>query len=165
GLLELALDLLGDRAHVSVRAARGDHHVVADGRFPPDVDRYHFLGLGIVEPSQDVGEEGFRVVRGHEFGGRRAPASTLKCSRHIVLAVLSSSNPIWRAGSTPLAKPHFAEIRLEKHSPSPLFLSRAVTPYLSSAAGRALAGSGSGLRQGRSAAACAFLATPSGRRR
>src|SRR5581483_3244854 len=37
--------------------------------------------------------------------------------------------------------------------------------YLSAAAGRALAGSASDLRQGRSAAACAFLATPSGRRR
>ena len=56
--LELALDLLGDGAHVPVRAARGDHHVVADRRFPPDVDRHHVLGLGVIEPGQDMGEQG-----------------------------------------------------------------------------------------------------------
>src|SRR4029450_8546931 len=82
----------------------------------------HLLGLGVVEPSQDVGEEGFRIVRGHEFGRRRALASTLKCGWHIVLSVLPSSNPCgWRNRPTYFpglgcsrANPHWAGIRLQK---------------------------------------------------
>src|SRR4249920_3510729 len=98
-LSQLARQLLGDGSDVPIRSAGGDHHVVADGRFPPDVDRHHFLGFGVVEPGRDETEEGFRVVRGHEVGRRRAPASTLKCGWHIVLNVLSSSNPYgWARG-------------------------------------------------------------------
>src|SRR5262249_30176257 len=38
GLFELALDLLGDGSDVPIGATRSDHHVVADGRFPPNID-------------------------------------------------------------------------------------------------------------------------------
>src|SRR5215831_6530725 len=96
GLFKLALDLLGDGSDVPIRAARSDHHVVADGRFPPNIDHHHVLGFGIIQPESDVSEEGFRVVRGHEFGWRRARASTLKCGWHMGLIVLSSSNPSGR---------------------------------------------------------------------
>src|SRR5262245_66124666 len=97
--LELALDLLGDRAHVPVGPARGDHHVIAERRLLPDVDRHHVLGFGIVEPGQNMGEQSFRAVSGHKLGRRRALTSTLKCAWHLVLGILLSSNP-WRDGQS-----------------------------------------------------------------
>src|SRR5215475_8489868 len=89
-----------------VGTAGGDHHVVADGRFPLDVDRYHRFGFRLVERCRDDCEKGFRAVsRRHEFGWRRALASTLKCGWHFVLMVLSSSNPCRAAKPGTLAGP------------------------------------------------------------
>ena len=61
-VFEFALELVGDRTHVPVRAARSDHHVVADGRFLLDVDRHHLFRLGLVQPGSEETEKGFRVV-------------------------------------------------------------------------------------------------------
>src|SRR5215470_6332547 len=93
-VLELVLELLGDRAHMPVGAAGGDHHVVADGGLPFDIDRHNVLGFCFIERRRDDRQKGLRAVfRRHEFGWRRARASTLKGGWHLVLMVLSSSIP------------------------------------------------------------------------
>ena len=102
--------LLGHRSDVPVRPARGDHHVVAERRLLLDVDRHHVLGLGLVEPMEDMGKQGFRAVTGHKLGRRRALASTLKCAWHLVLGILLSSNPM-RAAAPEAASAKYCQGR------------------------------------------------------
>ena len=61
-VFQLASDLLGDRSDVPVGPAGGDHHEVTDGRLTCQIDRHDVLGLGVVEPTDDLLEQGSRLL-------------------------------------------------------------------------------------------------------
>ena len=50
--LQRAQKVVGERAHVAVRAARGHDHAVGHGRLAPQVDQDDVLGLVVVQLGQ-----------------------------------------------------------------------------------------------------------------
>ena len=61
-VLELASDLFGNCANVPVRPAGGDDHEVTDGRLTCQIDRHDLLGFRLVEPMDDVLQQGCRLL-------------------------------------------------------------------------------------------------------
>jgi hypothetical protein len=48
-LLQLLDQLIGDGAHVTLGAARGDNHIIAKRRFPSQVDTDNIVSLGVLK--------------------------------------------------------------------------------------------------------------------
>ena len=53
GVLERAQDVVGDRAHMTMRTPRGHDHAIGDGGLVGQIDGDNVLGLVVVQPGQN----------------------------------------------------------------------------------------------------------------
>jgi len=80
---------ISERDHVPIAAARHDDHVVAEVRFSFEWDGDDVLGLSVVEPTDDIGEESSRVrPLGGGLGERGTLAGDPSCGSDQAASIL-----------------------------------------------------------------------------
>jgi hypothetical protein len=83
GLVQILNDPVGDRADMTLRAARRHDHVIADRRFIPQIDGESVLRLHIVEAGEDHTKDllGVRTHSGDRLGRATFGPKSYRCGQ------------------------------------------------------------------------------------